>query len=287
MSKHIKIKCRLCDNEYNSKQFGMHISRTHNIPYVEYAIQYWEDLPKWSPCKNCGTVCQATYCTRECFKIGQREFLKNREVAPFTQEHRKNISEAAKERLKDKTKHSRYGVKLSTKTKEKISKSQIKRIKIDGHWATGTAKTEEQKKHQSKMMKGKLVGAKNGMFGKTHTPEAIKKIFSHKPMNKLEKKVADYLDLKNIKYKFQFFINDNGVCKSYDFKLKNSNIIIEVHGDYWHGGAGVKKHHFDVKSTIKNDKLKQRMAKTNGYEVKVLWEHDLNTDLTIIDNLIS
>jgi len=284
-----KIKCRLCDDSHGIKQFGMHITRKHNITYQEYAIKYWKDLPKWSPCKNCGTICKDTYCSMECFKVGQSKTLKGGKMPPRTKEHRKKISEAAKERLKDKTKHPMYGKKHKKSSIEKMSTSQSEFLKENGHWAIGKTFSAESRAQMSKtrIERGYSKGENNAMFGKTHTPEAIKKIFSHKPMNKLEKKVADYLDSKNIKYTFQFFINDNGVCKSYDFKLKNSNIIIEVHGDYWHGGIGVKKHHFDVKSTIQNDMLKQGMAKNNGYEVKVVWEHDINNDIEIIENLLS
>ena len=124
------------------------------------------------------------------------------------------------------------------------------------------------------------------MFGKTHTPEAIEKIFKHKSMNKLEKLVADWLTEHNIEYTFQFFINTDGVCKSYDFKLKDTDTIIEVHGDYWHGGSGVSKHHFDVKNTIKNDNLKKQMAIDKGYGVIVIWEHEIKENINILETII-
>lgn len=60
----------------------------------------------------------------------------------------------------------------------------------------------------------------------------VMKLFQNKPMNKLEKKVSEYLDGLGLDYTFQFFITEDGVCKSYDFKFNNSPYILEVHGDY-------------------------------------------------------
>lgn len=283
-----KIKCRLCDKEYGVKQFGMHISRTHKMSYQEYAQQHWEDLPNWSPCTECGTVCKDTYCSKECYSYGQSKKFKGIKQTPRTKEHCDNISKSAKKRLKDKANHPMYGKSHSSKTKDKISKSQKIRIEENGHWAEGTSLSDETKiKISETRIKRKVAKGKNNpMYGKTHTPEAIKKIFTHKPMNKLEKQVADYLDEHNIEYTFQFFINEGDVCKSYDFKLKNTNTIIEVHGDYWHGGSGVKKHHNDVGDTIENDKLKKELAESKGYDVLVFWEHDLKKDISILNTIL-
>jgi len=86
---------------------------------------------------------------------------------------------------------------------------------------------------------------------------------------------------------FQFFINDTGVCKSYDFKIKNKPIIIEVDGDYWHGNPK-KKHYYKYVNEIKdNDKLKEDIAKKKGYKVIRLWESDIKKDPMIILNTLT
>jgi G:T-mismatch repair DNA endonuclease (very short patch repair protein) len=283
-----KIKCRLCENEYGIKQFGMHVSRTHKIPYEEYAIKYWEDLPKWSPCEICGIICKDAYCSNECFRKGASIRQKGKKKPPRTKEHCNNLSRMAVERYKNKTNHPFYGKKHTTESKEKMAKSQTQWLEENGHWATDTHLSDETKQKISKTRKDRKlgIGEKNGMFGKTHTPEAIEKIFKHKSMNKLEKLVADWLTEHNIEYTFQFFINTDGVCKSYDFKLKDTDTIIEVHGDYWHGGSGVSKHHFDVKNTIKNDNLKKQMAIDKGYGVIVIWEHEIKENINILETII-
>lgn len=106
-------------------------------------------------------------------------------------------------------------------------------------------------------------------------------------MNQLEKLVANHLDTLNVDYYFQFFINDNGVCKSYDFKFKGTPYILEVHGDYWHGGVGVKTHVFNVNENIKNDKLKKEIAENNGYKVIVVWESEIKNDISVITRLLT
>lgn len=105
-------------------------------------------------------------------------------------------------------------------------------------------------------------------------------------MNKLEKMVAEELDRMNVKYTFQFFINDGKACKSYDFKLTDKPVIVEIDGDFWHGNPDTKSHHIGVEETKENDVLKEKMATDRGYEVVRFWERDIKRDLSIIGNHI-
>jgi DNA mismatch endonuclease (patch repair protein) len=290
-----KIKCRLCNNEFDIKQFGMHVKRKHQIKYQEYAKQYWQDLPKWSPCKLCGEICQDLYCSKNCMSIGLSNDRKGKQMPPRTKEHSKKISEAAKKRLSNPENHPMYGKTHTNETLEKISQTQKERLKDPiNHPLYGKNHNEETKKLMSDIrtiyynkneqyLKGKTY---QEYFGNDKAGEIIKKIFQNKPMNKLEKKVADYLTELGIEYTFQFFINDNNICKSYDFKIKNSNVILEVHGDYWHGGTGINEHVFNVDENIQNDKLKKEIANKRGYEVVVVWESEIKNDISIIQKLL-
>ena len=282
-----KIKCRLCNNEFDIKQFGMHVKRKHQIKYQEYAKQYWQDLPKWSPCKICGEICQDLYCSKNCMSIGLSNDRKGKQMPPRTKEHSKKISEAAKKRLSNPENHPMYGKVHTNESLEKISKTQKNRLSNpENHPLYGT-KLSDITKTKISVSQKKYYETNDAPFkGKTHTPESIRKIFQNKPMNKLEKKVADYLTELGIGYTFQFFINDNNICKSYDFKIKNSNVILEVHGDYWHGGTGINEHVFNVDENIQNDKLKKEIANKRGYEVVVVWESEIKNDISIIQKLL-
>ena len=283
-----KIKCQLCQNEFNPKQMGMHVTRTHKITYDEYATMYWETLPNYSPCKVCGTICTGTYCSMDCQKTGVSSKLKGIKQPPRTKEHCEKISKAAKERLKDKTKHPWLGRNHSDETIKKISKSCKEKYKDATHQPRlGKRFTDESKQKLSKSQ-SKFYETHDSPFkGKTHTPESIRKIFENKPMNKLEKRVADWFDARGIGYTFQFFINSDGICKSYDFKLKGSKTIVEINGDYWHGGSGIEKHVFNVDVNIENDKLKKKMAEDLGYHVITIWEHDIKNDITILESTLN
>jgi group I intron endonuclease len=141
---------------------------------------------------------------------------------------------------------------------------------------------EESKMKIRKKLSIRFSGKGNPMYGKTHTPEAIQKIFSHRKMNKLEKLVADELDKSNIQYTFQYFISDNGVCKSYDFKIKEKPLILEVDGDFWHVNPNTKNHYDKSDDINKNDKIKEDMALKRGIKIVRLWESDINKDPSIV-----
>ena len=282
------IKCQLCQKELNIRQMGMHITRIHKITYQEYATEYWQSLPNWSPCKICGTICTGTYCSMDCQKLGVSSKLKGTKQLPRTKEHCEKIGKAAKERLKDKTKHPMFGKIHSDESIQKMSDTH-KEILSDkfNHPMFGKLQSDESKQ---KISKSQIEYYKThiGKFtGRTHTAESIKKIFESKPMNKLERRVADWFDEKGIEYTFQFFINLNGVCKSYDFKLKNSKTIVEINGDYWHGGTGVKQHVFNVDTNIENDKLKKEIADSLGYTIITIWEHDIKNNIDILESTLN
>ena len=91
-------------------------------------------------------------------------------------------------------------------------------------------------------------------------------------MNKLEEKVSKILEENNIKYTYNFFLNNKVICKQYDFKI--GNILLEIDGDYWHGGPGVKTHHFSASQTQQNDLLKNQLAEELGYKLVRVWESE-------------
>jgi G:T-mismatch repair DNA endonuclease (very short patch repair protein) len=259
-----KIICKVCKNEIGRQGMPVHL-KIHDIKFKDYLEQYFEDFSDFKKCESCNKICKRNkrFCSKECTTKWRKTLIGENSI--------------------------RHGKSLSEYSKKKISKTQKKRLsKKENHPMYGKHHSDVSKMKMSEARKesGLSKGENNPMYGKTHTPKTIEKIFSHKQMNRLEKIVADYLDEHNIEYTFQFFINEGDVCKSYDFKLKNSNSIIEINGDYWHGGSGVKNHHKDVERTIENDKLKKELAEKKGYKVYVFWEHDLKKDISILTTIL-
>jgi len=260
------IICKHCNQSIHSKVLSQHLKKNHSVLFENYLKENLEDFKKfgWSECAVCKTITKSrgrkhdATCSRKC------------------------MGEYRKIEYKGRT-----GIKHTDETKRKISENNIKYYSIkDNHPMFGKCHTKEvrEKISKTRIDRKVAIGEKNGMFGKTHTPESIKKIMSHRPMNKLERMVANELNRKNLKYTFQFFINENGICKSYDFKIKGKPLIIEVDGDFWHGNPNTKHHHINVEKTRKNDALKEILAKSKGYRIVRFWESDIKKDSSMVSN---
>ena len=258
------IKCSHCGKDIHPKVFSVHLRSHHGVDFYEYVCQHLDDFRRlnWTKCEVCGKVTKSyakkgATCSYECSARLRESWTGDK--AP------------------------RFGAVLSAETREKISESNRRpNPAIRGKNNPACRSEVREKISRTRIEKGVARGEKNGMFGKTHTPEAIEKIMTHRPMNRLEKMVADELDRLGIKYTFQFFIHDGNVCKSYDFKIKDSPTILEVDGDFWHGNPDTKYHHIEVESTHQNDILKEKMAADRGYTVIRLWESDIKKDITIV-----
>lgn len=246
------LKCRICNKKISVRNITGHLD-THHINFLEYVKHNRIDFPNWKECPICGTI---TKKKRTCSRMCDKEFRR---------------SQTGKNSV-------RWGAKLSDETKAKISKTR----KIQGNFQLGRKHSEETKKRMSEYWKGKRKGKNNGMYGKTHTPEAIKKILSHRPMNKFEEAVGNLLKENGYDYTFQFFITENKICKSYDFKIKGKPLIIEADGDFWHGNPEKKSHWKDSDVVQRNDKLKEEMAKNRGYNIIRIWESEFKKTPSIL-----
>ena len=96
--------------------------------------------------------------------------------------------------------------------------------------------------------------------------------------SKLEEKFAQILNALNIQYIQQFYVRE--IKGLYDFKIKGTNILIEVDGDYWHCNPNIDKckvptqqWHFD---NLERDTRKTTWAESNGYKLIRFWEYDIN-----------
>jgi very-short-patch-repair endonuclease/endogenous inhibitor of DNA gyrase (YacG/DUF329 family) len=262
-----QITCKHCRKSIHSKVFSQHLRCHHNIKFLEYVKENLSDFQKfgWNKCVICGVVSvsrskshnQPT-CSTKCLSELRTTWVGNNST--------------------------RIGSILSDETKQKISKANTGKKGICGDLNPACRKEVREKISKTRIERGVAKGEKNGMFGKTHTPEAIKKIFSRRPMNRLEKKVADELKRNGIEYTFQFFITEDKVCKSYDFKIKGKPIIIEVDGDFWHGNPNTTNHFDKVDDVKENDLIKEELAKNRGYFIVRLWESDINKDISIVMN---
>lgn len=107
--------------------------------------------------------------------------------------------------------------------------------------------------------------------------------------SKLETKITEALTQLNISYETPF--PHKG--KIFDIRIKNSNILIEVNGDYWHCNPTKYKEddfvNFPYKPKTKvidvwnKDKNKKELAEKSGYKVIYLWENDINKSNNLVE----
>jgi len=78
----------------------------------------------------------------------------------------------------------------------------------------------------------------------------------------IERALYGELDKLGIEYTPQY--SPQGYPKIYDAFIQ-PNILVEVHGDYWHSRLGVRL----------NDEHKEAWAYDNGHILVVIWEHEI------------
>ena len=271
------IKCQICKQEMSFGRIKNHIKVQHkNINVDQYIKQYWSTLPLHQPCKVCEDKIVYKYktCSKECRgKLEHSQKGKSKPEGFMNEKHKSKISK------------SKIGIIVSKETGDKISKSSKGISRNKGKTPMLGKKQSNFQKQRVKERFDKYYSEGNEPWTKTnsHTPETIEKIFSKRPMNKLEEFVSSILDKNNMKYHFQFFLkNKEGVCKLYDFKIKDTDILIEIDGDYWHGGPSLEKHFFKLEEVKQNDLFKDQLAKDNGFKLIRIWESDIYNEPNII-----
>lgn len=258
------LSCKFCGKSVHAKVISRHL-KSHQINFYDYVVENLDDFLQfgWKKCVICGKV-----------SVSRSKFHDQPtcSINCLTQLRKSWTGENSP----------RFGAILTEDTKKKIAIGNTGKTGLSGD--LNPSKRIDVRKKISKVRTecGVAKGDKNPMYGKTHTPEAIQKIFSHRRMNKLEKIVASELDKNGIQYTFQFFIIENRICKSYDFKIKGRPIIIEVDGDFWHGNPNVKHHYEKVGEVKINDLMKDIIASERGYKVIRLWESDIKKDPSVI-----
>ncbi|HNC57646.1 MAG TPA: hypothetical protein PLP33_19570 [Leptospiraceae bacterium] len=96
-----------------------------------------------------------------------------------------------------------------------------------------------------------------------------------------------YLDTSKVFLEKKFLKEDSKTYFSYDLWIENTNLLIEVNGDYWHANPclyqendyilyGSNKNKI-AKEIWEKDLTKIDFAKSKGYEVYVIWEQDIKT----------
>ena len=95
--------------------------------------------------------------------------------------------------------------------------------------------------------------------------------------SKLEEDFAkEFLDKLNIRYIYQFEAKD--IKRFYDFYLPDSNLLIEIDGDYFHSNPLIYENKELNKMQIRNKKIdeyKNKWALLHSIPIMRIWEYDI------------
>ncbi|MCK4358480.1 MAG: DUF559 domain-containing protein [Candidatus Cloacimonetes bacterium] len=225
--------------------------------------------------------------------IKMSEEFKQKLRKPKSEEHKRNLSISHKGR----------SVWITGLTKE-----TDERVKNLSNSLTGIKRSEQTRKNISKSKKGK----KNPNFGKPRSEETKQKIrdsnkgkhyHSEKSKKNLrekallrmrnkkgpfkdtkpELKMKEILNFLNIPFEHQFRL-DNYL---YDFHILNTNILIEVDGDYFHGNPKKFSKLNKMQLEMKERDLKHnKIAKVNNFVLLRFWQDDiLNNEKIVVNKL--
>lgn len=259
MTKHY---CKICDKDIISNGFTHHMKmHDKNFKFIEYVKENLELFAKYKLCDGCGVKVvpkRRTYstCSMDCRSIAQAIHHKGRNIwAEMSEETRKEAS-------------------------RKISENTSLHNQGRNIWAEMSSETRREAKRKLSIAGKRYSGENNGMYGKTHTMEAIEKIFKNRGTTNPEQQVKDFLDLNGIEYTFQFYKKHPETAKAfiYDFHLIGTKIIIEVDGDYWHGGPSLIKYCAQINENRIRDEVKTDLAKLLGFKLFRFWESEIKTN---------
>ena len=273
------MKCELCDFETNSKiKLSKHILHTHKLKVGEYILQIkYNNINPTCSC-GCGQIMIYNpvlgdfpkYNKQHLKKINAGKTFEEIWGDPKSEKRIKAISEGLKKKWKsgDMDKHLTNLKKPRTQeVKDKIGKAnkgKLLGIKRPEGFGVGRIQSENTKSKISKTHKEKWITGDIG--NKKHYTSKLEKIFEQ------------ILEENKIKYIPRFYTPD--IKAFYDFRLKNTNILIECDGDFWHcNPINFPEPKYNTqKYNLERDKIKNQWAKNNGYTLLRFWENDINNN---------
>lgn len=251
----MKIKCEICENEYNA------ITSTH-LKIHSITVEEYKRLYPNSPIVNVCVSKKLSENAKNNSLIGFKKGVKHKKKSPWNKGLKKESDERVM-RYSEKNKKPK-----SEEHKLKLSISKTKNLKYDfcENCKISKSKTVRkfcvscaQKKRSEKYvnpMKGKKLSEEH----KFKLLKSQKRSFT-KPEMKVYESYLDSIEYTGDRSKWVKF--KDGTVKNPDFIIKNQRVVIEVFGDYWHKGE-------DPNILIRN-------YNEIGYDCLVLWESDIKS----------
>ena len=271
-----KIKCKNCDKEFEGyDSYRKHSSRVHKIKSEDNIISYYLNVIK--PTCKCGCGGFTTfYCSDDGMKF--REYIQGHQS-----------------RVNNNWGHNINAVKKSSETRKRQFLNGERQV-----WNKGlTIDDERVKDNIQKVMSNPNRGnnISKSLTGVPKSQEHISKItldrkkyweaqrirrsnyiknLQYNSPSKLEILFKELLDINSIDYEFQYTIG----WYNYDFFIKNTRILIEVDGDFYHCNPKLwPEPKYDIqKEVVNHDKIKNEIALQNEYKLLRFWETDIHNN---------
>lgn len=276
------FNCKSCDRKFDAyDNLRKHMCRTHGIKSEDFFVIYY--LNGIKPTCKCG--CKETtkfngHGFSE-YKIGHISRIKNN--WGHNEKAINNSSETRRNQFKSGERHV-WNDGLTKETDYRVANQGIastkennpeRAIKISNS-LKGVTKSEEHNRKNTKHWKEYWSDQKHRDEQRLRRTMYMKTSQRNTP-SKLETSFKSVLTKLNIDFECQFDIEG----LNYDFHILNTNVLIEVDGDFWHSNPlyykepiyEVQKHNF------KHDLIKNDIAIRNNYTLLRFWETDINTNL--------
>ena len=272
------VNCPRCNKQFKSYVALAKHTRTSYKLIKEELYREYHGIKEVPVCKcGCGTP------TKWRIDRGYGEYVAGHNSRTNNPMTGKTHSESAKQNISQKRKEKFANGEYTFINSDKWSDAQKGVWKRDGY----KEKMKEARKSTGwkQKLSDKMSGENHPFYGKKRpehsklmkTPEMMEKIFAKRSMTDIEQLMVTMLEQINVPHHSQFFIKHNDDTYAYDFKLKELPILIEVDGDYWHGGPGTNKHVPFVTEVQDNDNIKDVVAEQHGYTVLRFWGSDVKS----------
>jgi very-short-patch-repair endonuclease len=283
------FNCPRCNQEYPSYNSLSKHTRTAYKLSGEQLYREYHGIKEILTCKcGCGTP------TKWRIDRGYGEYVSGHNSRTNNPMTGKTHSESAKQNISQKRKEKFANGEYDFIDAVKWSENQKNVWNRIGY--REKMKETRTKSGWHKKLSDKMSGENHPFYGKKRpehsklmkTPEMMEKIFAKRSMTDIEQIVTLMLEQINVPYHSQFFITHENNTYAYDFKLKDLPILIEVDGDYWHGGPSTNKHVPFVNEIQEKDILKTTIAEQLGYTVLRFWGSDVKErPFWVIQQLLS
>jgi very-short-patch-repair endonuclease len=233
------------------------------------------------------------YCNKKCADLHKKTtYLKEGNPA-FGTKHTEKQKNNASIRSKKLWKNEEY--------RNKIKNGISKFIKINGYFP-GTDENSKRKRMETMIERYGIPHNWVGKYGERACDKKTLEIYNKTSVQMLidyshyynrktdiEKMFEIILEELEIPFQYKFRIYDKEKIdfwfREYDFLIINTNVLIEVDGDYWHGNKNIFEELTDFQQSIKlNDEIKEKFANTKGYNVFRFWGSDIKKNNNEVKN---